>query len=74
MDDDPTNANASATGIADCLRILAEEAASLRLVRTVMALLETVEICRLEARVTFPTVPARAASRDAIAPTSLIVH
>ena len=61
MADRPTTAEASPTGIAECLRMLADEAASLRLVRTVLALLETVEICRLEAQAipsAMPEVPA----------------
>ncbi len=73
MDDEHIGPDASPSGIAECLRMLAEEAASLRLVRTLMALLETMEICQVEASV---LAPARARSRAA-EPTdqpSLAVH
>lgn len=49
MDDATPGLDASPMGIIECVRMLAEEAASLRLVRTLMALLETVEICQVEA-------------------------
>lgn len=49
MDKNLPAADASPSGIADCLRMLVDEAASLRLVRTLMALLETLEICQIEA-------------------------
>jgi hypothetical protein len=48
MDNDAAAAP-SANGIAECLRMLADEAAALRLPRTLMALLETAQICSIEA-------------------------
>ena len=49
INDDPmSSAKASASGIAECLRMLADEAASLRMVRTLMAVLEAAEICLAE--------------------------
>lgn len=50
----PAAPDASPGGIAECLRMLADEAASLRLVRTLMALLETAEICQIEASAIAP--------------------
>ena len=46
--DDSVRAEAAATGILQCLRMLAEEAASLRLARTVVALQEAIEACESE--------------------------
>ena len=55
MDDDDLRVpGASPSGIAECLRMLADEAASLRLARTLTALLEAIEICRGEASVVAP--------------------
>lgn len=65
MDDIPRDADASPGGIADCLRMLADEAASLRLVRTLVALLETMEICRIEASAMAPQSAAALASEPA---------
>jgi hypothetical protein len=48
-DDDSTSASPSATGIMQCLRMLAEEAGSLRLVRTLLLLREAAEVCHDEA-------------------------
>jgi hypothetical protein len=70
MDDEMSGPNASPTGIAECLRMLAEEAASLRLVRTLMALLETLEICRIEATAITPGVPPS----EAMEQRALVVH
>jgi hypothetical protein len=71
MADQLTITDPSPTGIAECLRMLADEAASLRLVRTMMALLETVEICKLEAQ----AIPRALATADAIGPGGcLVVH
>lgn len=39
---------ANATGIMQCLRMLAEEAASLRLARTLAALREAIDVCAAE--------------------------
>ena len=73
MEDDQPGLEASPSGIADCLRMLAEEAASLRLVRTLMALLETMEICQIEAsglgRKSTGPRPS-----EAIEPPALVVH
>jgi hypothetical protein len=74
MADHPTTTDASPTGIAECLRMLADEAASLRLVHTVMALLETVEICRREAQATLPAASELATPGDATGRARLIVH
>lgn len=74
MHNQPAHADASSTGIAECLRLLAEEAASLNLVRTVMALLETLEICKLEAQTMPAAASGRAPPAEAIEPACLIVH
>lgn len=58
MYESPSAPEASPGGIAECLRMLADEAASLRLVRTLLALLETLEICRIEASAIAPQAPA----------------
>ena len=71
MDDDAPGPEASPTGIAECIRMLAEEAASLRLVRTLLALLETLEICQVEAMAT--KRPA-AACVDVLERPALLVH
>lgn len=65
-DDDPAliDQDASATGILQCLRMLADEAADLRLAGTLRALREAIAICQSE-RIETPThataraVPAR---------------
>lgn len=46
--DSDSDCDATATGIISCLRILADEAASLKLARTITALRETIEICAAE--------------------------
>jgi hypothetical protein len=71
MNDDAAVApEASPNGILECLRMLADEAATLRLARTLLALLETVEICRIEA-VGITGMPA---GPEPSAPGSLFVH
>lgn len=72
MDHNPPT-EASPGGIAECLRMLAEEAASLRLVRTLMALLETMEICQIEAAVITPARRAAPAG-EATEAVPLLVH
>ena len=47
MDDD-TEFDVSAAGIAGCLQMLAEEAATLKLSRTLLALREALESCEAE--------------------------
>ncbi len=47
-DDENFPTTSAATGILHCLRMLAEEAATLRLTRTQAALLEAIEICAAE--------------------------
>lgn len=48
-DEDGTfQSDASAQGIIQCLRMLAQEAGSLKLVRTVMAVVEAVAACEAE--------------------------
>lgn len=49
-DDDPTiiDPRSSATGILHCLRMLAEEAADLRLAETLRALHEAIAVCQSE--------------------------
>lgn len=69
----PITAQASPTGIAECLRMLATEAASLRLDRTVTALLETMAICQLEAQV-LPSVVPGPAPAGAIGRARPLVH
>jgi hypothetical protein len=70
MDDAPPAADASPSGIAECLRMLADEAASLRLVRTFSALRETLEICRIEASaIASPGKPGEKGG-----PAALIIH
>jgi hypothetical protein len=44
-DDDPLTCEATATGILQCLRMLADEAASLQLTRTLDALREAIKTC-----------------------------
>lgn len=44
-DDDSLTCEATATGILQCLRMLAEEAASLQLTRTLSALREAIRTC-----------------------------
>lgn len=73
MEDDQVGPEASPNGIADCLRMLAEEAASLRLVRTLMALLETMEICQVEAS-GIPRKPGRPRPSEPIEQPALVVH
>jgi hypothetical protein len=46
--DSDSDCDATATGIISCLRMLADEAASLKLARTITALRETIEICAAE--------------------------
>jgi hypothetical protein len=46
--DDSFGCDATATGILQCLRMLAEEAAMLRLSRTLDALREAIETCAAE--------------------------
>lgn len=46
--DDETECPASAEGIVHCLRMLTEEAAALKLSRTLAALKETLAICESE--------------------------
>ena len=51
MDEDdlcPAACEADATGILHCLRMLAEEAASLRLTRTLAALRQALDVCAAE--------------------------
>ena len=43
-----SDCDATATGIISCLRMLADEAATLKLARTITALRETIEICAAE--------------------------
>jgi len=71
--DVPSHAGASASGIVECLRMLAEEAGSLRLVRTLMALLETLAICQIEAAAIGP-LPTAAEPRDPGGPPPLLLH
>lgn len=47
-EDDSLSCDATATGILQCLRMLAEEAESLRLTRTLVALREAIETCSAE--------------------------
>lgn len=47
-EDDSLSCDATATGILHCLRMLAEEAESLRLTRTLLALREAIETCSAE--------------------------
>ncbi len=47
-DEDSLSCDATATGILQCLRMLAEEAASLQLTRTLTALREAIETCVAE--------------------------
>jgi len=49
-DDDPfaSECEANASGIMQCLQMLAEEAASLRLSRTLAALREAIDVCAAE--------------------------
>lgn len=44
-DEDMLSCDATATGILQCLRMLAEEAESLQLTRTLVALREAIETC-----------------------------
>ena len=44
-DDETVTCEATATGILQCLRMLAEEAASLQLMRTLSALREAIKTC-----------------------------
>lgn len=71
MDDSLPAADASPHGIAECLRMLAEEAASLGLACTFAALLETLQVCRAEACAAGP-VPATPAEK--VDPAALLVH
>lgn len=48
IDDDGSDCMATANGILQCLGMLAEEAASLNLSRTMMAIREAVLTCRAE--------------------------
>jgi hypothetical protein len=73
MDDNLPITDASPSGIAECLGMLADEAASLRLVRTFLALLETLEICRAEASAAAP-VSVLAKPVEPVDPTAVIVH
>jgi len=74
MDDDKSVApTPSPRGIVDCLRMLAEEAAALRLPRTLMALLETAEICGIEASAITP-VPGAAEHSKPRPPDTHLFH
>ena len=50
QEDDPTllDSDASADGIIQCLRMLADEAADLRLASTLKALREAIDVCQSE--------------------------
>ena len=64
-------AEATASGIMHCLRMLAEEAASLRLLQTVEALRQAVEICAREngsSPVYIEPLLPEAPSAEAVAP------
>lgn len=54
-DDDAPEYDATASGIVQCLIMLAEEAAALKLSRTLDALRDALEICRVESK---PAGPA----------------
>jgi hypothetical protein len=57
MDEDDLRSSAceaDATGILHCLRMLAEEAASLRLTRTLAALRQALDVCAAEKVVDVP--------------------
>ena len=73
MDDNLPTTDASPSGIAECLGMLADEAASLRLVRTFLALLETVEICRAEVS-TAASIAVLAKPAEPVDPAAVIVH
>ena len=72
-DDDLPATDASPSGIAECLRMLADEAASLGLVRTFIGLLEALEICRTEGSAAAPA-PERPGPGEPLEPAALIVH
>jgi hypothetical protein len=59
MDDNLPATDASPSGIAECLRMLADEAASLGLVRTFVGLLLALETCRAEGGAAAPTPKRR---------------
>jgi hypothetical protein len=48
MDDLDTDCSATPTGIMQCLRMLAEEAATLNLSRTLVAIQEALQACQSE--------------------------
>jgi hypothetical protein len=74
MNDTLPTTDASPTGIAECLGMLADEAASLRLVRTFLALLETLEICRAEASAAAAPVSVLPKAAEPVDPAAVIVH
>lgn len=71
MDDNMPVTDASPSGIAECLGMLADEALSLQLVRTFMALRETLAICLAEASA---AGPGPSASGESTEPAALSVH
>jgi hypothetical protein len=56
-DDDRISDQATATGILHCLRMLADEAASLHMTRTLAALQEAIQTCAAERSRRCRTVP-----------------
>ncbi|MBV9734666.1 MAG: hypothetical protein JO209_02065 [Acidisphaera sp.] len=71
--DDETTPNASATGILQCLRMLAAEAAVLRLERTFIALRDAVRACEAEV-LAGKLVTGSADGVEALLPATLRLH